>query len=260
MKIKMPAWGIGFVSLNLAAWMPVAAHPIDEHQQGPDVAAASIAGDSRTALTASDAQALGPVIERALARYFESRGVEFAPSGELAGLIADEIGGLSSPEVSGMPGEKVRYSGGRRLSAGEPVSRGVFVDDVELSLTETGSGAADKVQLVFRTPEFDGDPVFGDAWSIVVDAHDTASADDGRMFFSTPSFVDALQLFTDGSAIVPELRHLTLRKRNSPPTPGGVCGSLQEGQFYWDTDIPALCVCDGSGWKTVDADEMGTCS
>ena len=77
------------------------------------------------------------------------------------------------------------------------------------------------------------------------------------MFFSTPSFSDALQLFTDGSAVVGELRELTLRRLSSPPIS---CTGLQEGMFYWDDQANTLCVCDASSWEPIDSDNLGTCA
>jgi hypothetical protein len=257
MNKKMSWRGVGFIAAGIAAWSWVAAHPVDEREQITEIEATSVTGGSRGTMAVTVAQTLGPAIERALARYFESRGVEFAPSGELAGLILDEIGDVPEPEVISMPGEKIRYTDGRRLSAGEPLPQGAFQEDVELTLTETGSGSGDKVQLVFVTPEFDNDPVFRDAWSIVVDAEDSARPDDGTMFFSTPSFADALQLFTDGSAVVPELRYLNLRRLASPPF---ACTSLQEGSFYWDDSISELCDCDGTAWEPVDSSSSNSCT
>ncbi len=208
-------------------------------------------------------ESIGGVLEGVLSRYLEERGVPFEPDGELAAALARELAGAADPSTAragetstlSAVGEEVRYASGRRLDPDEPIPQGVFVDDVELWLEETDSGMGDKVQLVFATPEFDGSP--SDAWSIVVDAFDSASPDDGKMFFSTPSFGDALQLFTDGSAILGEQRELQLRRRSSPPI---ACTSfLQEGMLYWDQDINALCACDGSSWVPVDADETGSC-
>lgn len=201
---------------------------------------------------------IGGAIERALQRYLEAKGVPLEVDGELASFIAEEMAAAadSPAPAQSPPSPGVRYSGGKRLALGEPVERGVFGEDVELWLEETASGGSDKVQIVFATPEFDGQGL-ADAWAIVVNAEDTAGSDDGTMFFSTPSFVDALQLFTDGSAIVGEQREMTLRRLSSPPA---TCSSLQEGMFYWDEQANALCVCDGSSWDTVDADNGGTCS
>ena len=202
---------------------------------------------------------LAAVLERVLGRYLESRGLPPAPDGRLAGLISEELAGGAAAAAPQSPPRRVVYSGGRRhlLEEGEPIPRGVFTDEVELVLSESGSGTADYVQLVFTTPEFDGDPINGDAWAIRVDANDSMSSDDGTMSISTPGFIDVAQFYTDGSAIIGELREMSLRPRSDPPNP---CTSLQEGMFYWDDDISLLCVCDGSSWDTLDGDATGSCS
>ncbi len=196
-------------------------------------------------------------LERALGRYLDERGIRLEPDGGLAALVVEELAGSrAAPSETIRPGERVRYSGGKRLVPGEPTPRGVFSDDVELWLEETGSGSSDKVQLVFATPEFDGNPA--DAWAIIVEAEDSLDPDDGKMFISTPTFFDALQLFTDGTAIIGDLRELRILPSTSPPV---ACTSalLQGGMLYWDSTIQALCACDGTSWKPVDADETGSC-
>ena len=201
---------------------------------------------------------LAAVLERVLARYLESRGLRYERGGELAGLLAEELAG-AAPAVAAQPPAQRRT--GRSREAGAPGPRGVFTDEIELWLEESGSSASDKVQLVFATPEFDGVPrdTEADAWAIVVDAEDsgTAGADPGTMSFSAPSFIEPLQLFTDGSAVIGELRELSVRPLSSPPIS---CTSLQEGMFYWDDDASTLCVCDGSSWAPIDSDNMGSCS
>lgn len=203
---------------------------------------------------------MAAVLERALSRYLESRGLVLEGEGELAALISEELTGTAFASVTTPAAPPVQhyYQGGRRLSGERPAPRGVLIEDVELWLEESGSGMSDAVQLVFATPEFDGVPRMteGDAWSIIVQAEDSASDDDGTMHFSTPGFSDALQLFTDGSAIVPELRYLKLRKLSSPPF---TCASgSPEAGFYWDSDLKELCDCNGSGWAQVDGG--GGCS
>ena len=198
---------------------------------------------------------LAAVLERVLARYLESRGLRYERGDELAGLLAEELTG-AAPVVAARPPEPPARRTSRSREAGAPGPRGVFTDEVELWLEESGSSTSDKVQLVFATPEFDGDPTFGDAWAIVVDAYDSVSPDDGTMSFSAPGFIEPLQLFTDGSAIVGPQREMTIEPRSSPPIS---CTSLQEGMFYWDDDVNTLCVCDGTSWAPVDSDETGNC-
>lgn len=106
------------------------------------------------------------------------------------------------------------------------------------------------------TPEFDGDSMNGDAWSIVVNAFD-GGVDDGTMFISNPSFTDNAQFFIDGSVVLGRQREMSLKRLASPT---GFCTPLDEGTFYWDEQANALCVCDGSTWKPLDADETGTCA
>ncbi len=231
--------------------------------------------DTGTGVSSEQRQAngIGEAVERALVRYLADKEIQPNANGQLAALISAELHAdapateptaVAPVDTTALTSTtahergRPRYYAGRRLAEDEVVARGVFVEDVELRLQEDGTGPTDKVQLVFATPEFDGDPTFGDAWSIVVNAHDTASTDDGTMFFSTPSFGDALQLFTDGSAVVSELRELTLRRLSSPPI--SCCSGGQEGMFYWDEQANTLCVCDGSNWSPVDSDNLGTCA
>ena len=203
---------------------------------------------------------IGSVLESALERYFEARGIPPGSPGELAGLIGQELAAAAArPPAGEAPGERLVWSRGERLPVSDlrsPDPGGVFAEDVELWLEETGSGASDKVQLVFATPEF-GDPTSGNAWAIVVEAYDSADPDDGTMFISTPGFADALQLFTDGTAIIGDLREFRILPSSSPP---GACTSalLQGGMLYYDSDINELCDCDGSSWQQVDGG--GGCS
>lgn len=243
MKQKMPGWGIGIVSWSFVAWTWAAAHPVTEHEQMDLAAASAAAGGPSNAMTVSDAQALGPVIERALVRYFESRGVEFAPSGELAGLIADEIAGRAGPGSRAVPGASARYGD----AADERATRGVFgADEVELTLTETGSGPSDFVQLVFDTPTATG----SSAWNLAV------SGADGTLFLSGPTFIDAFQVdptnskFRVANLEMPDLVRLLPKTTGSRPSCNGAT-SDDEGRLYYDS-TDGLCYCDGSSWKKVD--------
>ncbi len=198
-------------------------------------------------------------LERALGRYLDQRGIRLEPDGGLAALVVGELRGApAAPPAPSQPGQRLVYRGGERFveGQGDPIPAGVFSDEVELWLQESGSGASDKVQLVFATPEYDGNSG-GDAWAIIVEAEDSVDPDDGKMFISTPTFFDALQLFTDGTAIIGDLREFRILPSTSPPI---ACTSfLQEGMLYWDSTIGALCACDGSSWAPVDDDETGSC-
>ena len=126
------------------------------------------------------------------------------------------------------------------MPASGPVTRLVFVEDVELTLKETGSGPGDFVQLVFDTPAATG----AFAWNLAVNANN------GVMFVSGPSGSgDSIDFFTDGSVLIQELQDLRLSNFNSPPI---ACTADREGFLYWDGSLAELCDCNGSSWQQVD--------
>ena len=211
---------------------------------------------------------LASAVERAVAGYLERRGVVFEPDGQLAALLARELSaprGFEAASAGEQPvaRSQTRYVAGRALGPDDPQPL-VAQEDVELWLSESGSALGDYLQLVLSTPDFDGDPVTGDAWMLGVVAQ-TGSAATGNLFLSSPSGLDVFQAEPVGIGTDPPiLRAANLELNNIvrliPKTSGSrpLCtGPADEGQLYYENVGNDLCYCDGSSWKKVDGD--GAC-
>lgn len=186
---------------------------------------------------------IGAVLERALERYLGDRGVELAPDGTLAALISEELAaGEPQPGPVAVQEERIVSFMGELMTESEAAERDpVFsLEDWELDVVETDSGANDYAQLVLSVPANEPD------WAWIV------NASTGILVLNGPTVADSLSFDpTDGSGQMDSLSILNdfLLIPDDSPLPCN--GSEDEGHLYWDDSLGQLCGCDGSSWTRV---------